>query len=564
MSRLIPILRGRGQRYKLLDRFSTARAAGAVNGRLPEPGPGGAVLIRDVENKISIVNGVETWAAQATPAFTDQDRVYANLPITRAFGVIAICKYRLATDSAGHYSLALVTSQIPTWGHTHVEAAFYRNASLSLSAIYNATLGPVVCAIATDTDYLLAIELRAAGAKWYIKGGAFANWTKLFEHTLGSTATLYVASAGYTAVFTFDNIKLPSRKFFDVPLASDSFAGADGSMTGRFTDGLGHAEQNGGGGLAWTTPGNTWSISGGAAVNTPTQGAELLTDGGLENWASATDLTSWTETLVGTSTINREGTIIHGGSFASRSDIDASNNNAFIAQTIVAPVRSWILCSAWVRASVASKLAGIDLTSVSGASQSIGITYGQIIQCSRCISANPSISVSRRGDLSSNSLYVDDVSGKILTLSSLFSSLVLSTVNVTGEWVIKTLIAGTQAGCILRLDDPNNPANFLLLYWDGAGNVKLDECLAGVYTNKLNVVKAYATGDKVVPWVNGSAWRVYHVTAAGVATLLGSGTTSVLTGNWIGDFSTYEGNAIESCNVYAVGAEGQYEGLNLF
>lgn len=38
----------------------------------------------------------------------------------------------------------------------------------------------------------------------------------------------------------------------------------------------------------WT--GATWSISGGRLINTPTLNGELLTDGALENWISATNL----------------------------------------------------------------------------------------------------------------------------------------------------------------------------------------------------------------------------------------------------------------------------------
>lgn len=59
---------------------------------------------------------------------------------------------------------------------------------------------------------------------------------------------------------------------------------------------------------------------------------EALTDGGLEDWASATNLTSWTETLAGTSTVNRESTVVKAGTYSCRFDIDSSNNAASIYQ----------------------------------------------------------------------------------------------------------------------------------------------------------------------------------------------------------------------------------------
>jgi len=63
-------------------------------------------------------------------------------------------------------------------------------------------------------------------------------------------------------------------------------------------------------------------------------GAEHLTDGGLENWASATDLSSWTEYTAGTSTVNREGAAQRTGSYAARMDIAADNSQAYILQAV--------------------------------------------------------------------------------------------------------------------------------------------------------------------------------------------------------------------------------------
>ncbi len=265
--------------YDLLDMYIEPKTAGSINGTPAEPGPGGNRLVRDVENKISIVGGVETWVAQATPAFADQDRVYSQLPITRAFGVLAICKYRVSTANP-NFPLAFVNSITPGWSSfANVEAGFYNNgAGQQLSIVYNATVGPIVGGIEVDTDYLLAIELRTNGAIWKIRGGIFTNWTTLFVHTLGSTSTLYVASTCTTAVFTLDDVRSPARKFQDVPLASDSFAGVAASMDGRLTDGLGHPEANGGGGLTWTDKLGSWSIgSNSASCTSVTSGSAIAT-----------------------------------------------------------------------------------------------------------------------------------------------------------------------------------------------------------------------------------------------------------------------------------------------
>ncbi len=60
--------------------------------------------------------------------------------------------------------------------------------------------------------------------------------------------------------------------------------------------------------------------------------SDALTDGGLNIWASATNLTNWTEYKEGTSTINREATEKVEGDYSCRFDVDASNSQVQIYQ----------------------------------------------------------------------------------------------------------------------------------------------------------------------------------------------------------------------------------------
>lgn len=58
----------------------------------------------------------------------------------------------------------------------------------------------------------------------------------------------------------------------------------------------------------------------------------LLIDGGLNIWTTATDLTYWTENLAGTSTVNREAAEKIEGDFSCRFDVDAINSEVAINQ----------------------------------------------------------------------------------------------------------------------------------------------------------------------------------------------------------------------------------------
>lgn len=84
---------------------------------------------------------------------------------------------------------------------------------------------------------------------------------------------------------------------------------------------------------------------------------QQLTDGGLETWASATNLTNWTETIAGSSTVNRESTSVFQGDYACRIDIDSSNNNGYISQSFTLSQNIEYTLSLWYKMSVVDKTA---------------------------------------------------------------------------------------------------------------------------------------------------------------------------------------------------------------
>ena len=71
------------------------------------------------------------------------------------------------------------------------------------------------------------------------------------------------------------------------------------------------------------------------AAYTDAPGAELLTDTGLEAWATSSNLTNYVEGVAAGSTLNQETTIVHGGSNAARMDIGAGNELAQFRQGVV-------------------------------------------------------------------------------------------------------------------------------------------------------------------------------------------------------------------------------------
>jgi hypothetical protein len=62
--------------------------------------------------------------------------------------------------------------------------------------------------------------------------------------------------------------------------------------------------------------------------------SNLITDGLMEVWASASNLTNWTESVTGTSTINRDSDNKHRGNYSVRFDIDGSNSIVNLSQAV--------------------------------------------------------------------------------------------------------------------------------------------------------------------------------------------------------------------------------------
>ena len=74
------------------------------------------------------------------------------------------------------------------------------------------------------------------------------------------------------------------------------------------------------------------------ALSFPTM--PTIVDGGCELWTTATNLTNWTEVVIGTSAVTREDTIIHGGTYSARLTAEAqAASYAEIKQTAA----GWIM-----------------------------------------------------------------------------------------------------------------------------------------------------------------------------------------------------------------------------
>lgn len=155
---------------------------------------------------------------------------------------------------------------------------------------------------------------------------------------------------------------------------------------------------------------------------------------------------------------------------------------------------------------------------------------------------------------------------KALTLSTMLATVALDTPDVCIDLKSAALTAKTQSGIVARLDSAATPANYIIAYYDGAGNIKVDEVVSGTPTNLLSVARTYLANARLYLHVRGT--KVYFRWAnlgEGTRVVSTMATTNVVTGNIHGAFATSAANTFNGICIRAKGTEGQYAtALNKF
>jgi hypothetical protein len=258
---------------------------------------------------------------------------------------------------------------------------------------------------------------------------------------------------------------------FSLPYSVDFSTLPDGPLPSRFT-------------------GSTWAVVGGKAINAPLLGNEMVTDGGLENWISATNLTSWSESLTGTSTINQETSIVHGESSALRLDIDASNSNSNVSQSLPGMLAGWVLVDWWGRSSVSGKQLSVSLSSSSkGVNRDPGTAWTHYKDWLLRPSAAGNIFLQRGTSSASSSLYHDDASAK--NGSGLVAVLPKANTPNLKVKVSGTITPGIPIGGAIYLDGSQTSG---VVFAHNGVNAILSQKLNGTYTILIDTVATLGNG----------------------------------------------------------------------
>ena len=272
----------------------------------------------------------------------------------------------------------------------------------------------------------------------------------------------------------------------------------------------------------WYAP--TWSVAGGVLLNTPTLGAELITNAADREFSSDTGW--WTKSLA----------TISGG---------VANCNG----TGSGVYRSILSLNTWYTVE-------IDFAHTSGSG--MGFYLGNSDQgfyyqptTARLVRSGLSNTTAICGIYGGTSevCTLDNATLKQITASSLFATVNarLANVNLIAPQITSKQ-DGTESGIVLRLDSPINPQNFVVARLaSGANKVLISKCVGGVYTLLSNIAATYGTAKYFSAKINGSSISIYYGTTD-FGTLIATVTVSdasIVNNTRHGLFSTY------SCNQFA-------------
>jgi hypothetical protein len=228
-----------------------------------------------------------------------------------------------------------------------------------------------------------------------------------------------------------------------------------------------------------------------------TVGANRLADPNLDLWTSPTNLTNWTETPTGTSTVNQESVVIPpGATYAARLDIDGLNSACNINQTVTVGANSWIEVSCWVRTSALGKT-GLLTSDGSPDSYSTslnpGTTYTQYKWIFRSTKASPYFTF-HRSSASDASIYYAKLSVAVLNPANYFA--IRNYGQQTGFTSSLSILSSSLSGIIARYSDPNNYLH-AYIWRQNTTKILLDAVIGGVPTNLIP-----ATAITYTQWKN--------------------------------------------------------------
>lgn len=439
--------------------FTNFLITNTVNGTSSTPilaGNGSDIrTVKDTTSKLSISSGsLSLVGGLSTPVAGDPGIWYPST--ARIAGKLLVANLTLSGYNTGYFGF-----------DNNQQGGIYDFFCYSGSAMITSGCSVNAGNITPGGTYQYALVLRSTGTFYFIKGGTqYPNWTLLYIDSIHNNASMYPSLSGYNLATTMDYLRIPTQTYLPTPIAYDTFTRSNGLLGNTEITGPDSQTTSS---LIWNNLG-TWTISSSGAINTPTVGNEMVLNGSVEsgttNWSTPSGATL---SAVADQRTGGTGT-------QSLSGIRGSSNNNVAQQNVNLQNGGWYTLGAYLK-NVTSVTAMVNLYcgTTLMVPKTTSLSWANVIGTTRVPQSSCQI-VPCVENASGLEARFDDISLKLLSLSSLFSTVSTSTPAVVESTNI-TMTNGTQAGLVTNLDSYDNPQNFLVAYTDGT-NVHLDKAVS--------------------------------------------------------------------------------------
>lgn len=162
------------------------------------------------DGQLSISGHKLVLPGQTTPSTGDQGfygEATGGGAFARLIGRTLLTQVNLSNASSAIYS-GPGWARSPSASSNSYDAMYYITSGAINVGVSNTASPGYVGAVANSIDYQLAISLRSVGAYYFIKGGAFTDWTLLWVSTTQNTANLYPSYDNYNGIGTIEYFRV--------------------------------------------------------------------------------------------------------------------------------------------------------------------------------------------------------------------------------------------------------------------------------------------------------------------------------------------------------------------
>lgn len=524
--------------WLLLDRFTTDRAAGAIDGTLSEP----SGHIRTVTD--SAPNAVITGGQFKVTAVAG-----GNDPWLRyTTGWARLAGRMLRADVSANN----IASEMWLSGFSTVIVApdnsTTRGVLLANTVLRSQPANVQILSHTQGVTYKTVTILRSTGHFTIIDG-------KLcWIHRADATATLYAIVtprlADATCDLRLDNLgiaDLPTSDpaLYPTPTLSDTFSDTVAPLV---SDGLAHVEANGAGaGLTWAGVG-AFSNLGNKGYISPTPGPELLTNGDFSAW-TGDNPNGWT--VAGEVGADPEVTQRASGETHASPPGGLESANLYNSATAGAPIISQNVLIQHsfhrIEAIISAVTGTMRLYDSSLNFDLRPSAVGTYVATARKISADQRINYAPLG--AGNQVTLDSVSVKETPFAQCLRAVAPASAAEPYVSAKLTITANTQAGLVINLDSYTNPQNCIHVWLDRVDNKIYARPLIG------GVWGADALAGVSVTYSAGAYLEVRRI---------GTTVTVYYNGAFVGEWTTAVSNANSLVALFATDAASYAESITSY